>query len=103
MNKHPSTADFESAPGGAAQFPLGGGGRLAVHLHVGRDARFFIYSERQLLKNVRRVKSAATAVRLMGRVSLYVGFFPNANPHVLHPLQQQRVGVLVKCQRNTKY
>lgn len=56
----------------------------------------FIYSEAQLLRNARRVKSAAEAANLLDRVSLYVPFFPNANPHILQPLRQEGVGVLIQ-------
>jgi diaminopimelate decarboxylase len=56
----------------------------------------FIYSEEQLLKNVNRVKSAAAAVGLDDRVELYVPFFPNSNPHVLRPLRDVGVGLLLQ-------
>lgn len=57
----------------------------------------FIYNELQLLRNVQRVKDAADAVGLGGRVELYVPFFPNANPHVLRTLQAVNgVGLLVQ-------
>lgn len=56
----------------------------------------FIYCEAQLLKNVRRVKDAARSAGLVDRVSLYVPFFPNANPHILKPLKQEGVGVLIQ-------
>jgi len=56
----------------------------------------FIYSEAQVLKNLRRVKDAAKSAGLLDRVSLYVPFFPNANPHILKPLQKEGVGVLIQ-------
>lgn len=96
MNQYQSTADFESAPGVL---------RLSSHWAAATDIRsictsvgtpVFVYSEAQLLKNVRRVKSAAAAAGLMDRISLYVPFFPNANPHILQPLQQEGVGVLIQ-------
>ncbi|GGR01074.1 hypothetical protein WEB32_09055 [Streptomyces netropsis] len=56
----------------------------------------FIYSEAQILKNVGRIQDAAKAVGLDSRVELYVPFFPNSNPHVLKPLQQMGVGLLLQ-------
>ncbi|MEX2984143.1 hypothetical protein [Streptomyces sp. C36] len=56
----------------------------------------FVYSEAQILKNVRRVKDAARAVGLEERVELYVPFFPNSNPHVLRPLRDAGVGILLQ-------
>jgi diaminopimelate decarboxylase len=56
----------------------------------------FVYSEAQLIKNLRRVKSAISAAGLDGRVSIYVPFFPNANPHILQPLRSEGVGMLLQ-------
>lgn len=56
----------------------------------------FIYSERQLRRNVDRIKAAAAAAGLDSRVELYVPFFPNSNPHVLKPLQDMGVGLLLQ-------
>jgi len=56
----------------------------------------FVYSEQQLLNNVTRIKDAAKAAGLGERVRLYVPFFPNSNPHVLKPLQNAGVGLLLQ-------
>ncbi|WP_158891134.1 diaminopimelate decarboxylase [Amycolatopsis anabasis] len=56
----------------------------------------FIYSEAQLLKNIERIKEAATAAGLDDRVELYIPFFPNSNPHVLRALQDVAAGVLLQ-------
>lgn len=56
----------------------------------------FIYSEAQLRRNLGRVRSAAQAAGLGERVELYVPFFPNSNPHVLRPLQELGVGLLLQ-------
>jgi diaminopimelate decarboxylase len=56
----------------------------------------FVYSEAQLIKNVRRIKSAISAAGLDDRVSIYVPFFPNANPHILQPLRNEDVGILLQ-------
>lgn len=56
----------------------------------------FVYSEEQLLRNVARVKNAAAAAGLDRRVELYVPFFPNSNPHLLHALQATGVGLLLQ-------
>ena len=56
----------------------------------------YIYSEEQLRRNVGRIKSAADAAGLGRRVELYVPFFPNSNPHVLRPLQDMGVGLLLQ-------
>jgi len=56
----------------------------------------FIYSEEQLRRNVQRITSAAHAVGLGDRIELYVPFFPNSNPHVLRPLQDMGVGLLLQ-------
>lgn len=56
----------------------------------------FIYSESQLIKNIRRVKEAVKSARLDGRVSIYVPLFPNANPHILKPLREEGAGILLQ-------
>lgn len=56
----------------------------------------FIYSEQQLRRNVDRITAAATAAGLEDRVELYIPFFPNSNPHVLQPLQDMGVGLLLQ-------
>ena len=56
----------------------------------------FLYSERQLRRNVERITAAAAASGLADRVELYVPFFPNSNPHVLRPLQDMGVGLLLQ-------
>ncbi|MFI9201082.1 hypothetical protein [Streptomyces sp. NPDC053048] len=56
----------------------------------------FVYSEAQILKNIGRVQDAARAVGLGERVELYVPFFPNSNPHVLKPLRDAGVGILLQ-------
>lgn len=56
----------------------------------------FIYSEKQLLRNVERIMGAATAVGLGSRVELFVPFFPNSNPHILAPLRGAGVGLLLQ-------
>lgn len=57
----------------------------------------FIYSEARFRKNLARVRDAAVAAGLGGRVELYIPFFPNSNPHVLAPLlETPGVGVLVQ-------
>jgi diaminopimelate decarboxylase len=56
----------------------------------------FVYSEDRLLKNVRRVKNAAKAAGIEKRVELYVPFFPNSNPYVLKPFQNEGVGILLQ-------
>ncbi|WP_436494598.1 hypothetical protein [Actinokineospora sp. HUAS TT18] len=57
---------------------------------------FFVYSEARLRDNVRRVHDAAAAAGLGDRVELYVPFFPNSNPHVLRPLHDMGVGLLLQ-------
>jgi diaminopimelate decarboxylase len=56
----------------------------------------FVYSETQLRKNVARVQDSARTVGLGGRVELFVPFFPNSNPHLLEPLQELNVGLLLQ-------
>lgn len=56
----------------------------------------FIYSEEQLVRNIGRIKDAATAAGLDARVELYIPFFPNSNPHVLRPLRSTGVGILLQ-------
>jgi len=56
----------------------------------------FIYSEYQLVRNVERIKKAAAEAGLLDRVELYVPFFPNANPHLLQPLRELEVGLLLQ-------
>ncbi|HWO18021.1 MAG TPA: hypothetical protein VNO30_04575 [Kofleriaceae bacterium] len=56
----------------------------------------FIYSEEQLTRNVGRIREAAQAAGIDDRLELFVPFFPNANPHVLRPLQKLRAGLLLQ-------
>ena len=62
----------------------------------------FVYSEGQLVKNVRRIQNAAAAAGLGGRVELYVPFFPNSNPHILKPLEDLGVGLLLQLPNEYK-
>ncbi|WP_197083089.1 hypothetical protein [Chromobacterium sp. LK11] len=62
----------------------------------------FIYSEAQLIKNIRRVKAAYRAAGLNGRVSIFVPFFPNANPHVVKPLYDEGAGILLQMPNEYK-
>lgn len=56
----------------------------------------FVYSEEQIRRNVRRITRAADAAGIGDRVRLYVPFFPNSNPHVLRPLRDAGVGLLLQ-------
>jgi diaminopimelate decarboxylase len=56
----------------------------------------FIYSEDQVVRNVARIRNAAKAAEIDKRVELYVPFFPNSNPHILGPLQELDVGLLLQ-------
>jgi diaminopimelate decarboxylase len=56
----------------------------------------FVYSEEQLVRNVDRIKSAAVAAGIDHRLELYIPFFPNSNPHVLRPLRDLGVGLLLQ-------
>src|ERR1700719_4644194 len=56
----------------------------------------FVYSERQLIKNVKRIQNAAAKAGLDDRRELYVPFFPNSNPHILAPFQNLNVGLLLQ-------
>lgn len=70
-----------------------------VHLKRIKDqvgTPVFLYSERQLRHNVERIRTAAVAAGIEDRVELYVPFFPNSNPHVLRPLQDMNVGLLLQ-------
>ncbi|MGC5342633.1 hypothetical protein ACPXCE_19800 [Streptomyces sp. DT24] len=67
--------------------------------HISRHAGtpVFIYNEARMRKNIGRVKEAAAAAGLAGRVELYIPFFPNSNPHFMAPLKDMEgVGVLVQ-------
>jgi diaminopimelate decarboxylase len=63
----------------------------------------FIYSEEQLIKNVTRIKDAAKAAGIDQRVELYIPFFPNSNPHILRPLQDIGVGLLLQVPGEYKF
>jgi diaminopimelate decarboxylase len=67
---------------------------LSIAKSVGTPV--FLYSERQLIQNIERVMNAARSAGLVNRVELYVPFFPNANPHILRPLRDLGVGLLVQ-------
>jgi diaminopimelate decarboxylase len=56
----------------------------------------FIYSEQQIINNVTRIHDAAKSCGIDHRVELYVPFFPNSNPHVLRPLQEAGLGLLLQ-------
>ncbi len=56
----------------------------------------FIYSEAQLIKNIERLQSAISDSKIKNKVSTYVPFFPNSNPHVLNILKSFDVGLLVQ-------
>lgn len=56
----------------------------------------FIYSEKQLLRNVERIKGAAEAAGIDNRVEFYVPFFPNSNPHILSSFQNAGIGILLQ-------
>lgn len=56
----------------------------------------YVYSEAQIVANVRRITDAARAARLDDRVELYVPFFPNSNPHLLRSLKDMGVGLLLQ-------
>lgn len=82
-----------------------GGSRLAAHwvstvdltsICAATGTPVFIYSEAQLIKNLRRVKAAAASAGLAGRLSIYVPFFPNAHPLILQPLRDEGAGILLQ-------
>lgn len=56
----------------------------------------FVYSQKQLVRNIDRILGAARAAGLDGRVELYIPFFPNANPHLLRPLRDAGAGILLQ-------
>lgn len=56
----------------------------------------FVYSQKQLVRNIDRILGAARTAGLDGRVELYVPFFPNANPHLLRPLRDAGAGILLQ-------
>ncbi|WP_153003669.1 diaminopimelate decarboxylase [Aureimonas ureilytica] len=96
MNKNLPSDVFE---------PIDQASRLATHWTSSAGLKLicaaigtpiFIYSAEQIVRNARRVKDAAAAAGLAKRVSLYVPFFPNANPHVLAPLREEGIGILVQ-------
>lgn len=56
----------------------------------------FIYSERQLLRNIMRIKDAAKCAGMDQKIELYIPFFPNSNPHVLSSLRDAGIGLLLQ-------
>jgi diaminopimelate decarboxylase len=73
---------------------IGGSELQLIAARVGTPV--FVYSEEKLLRNLDRINSAAAAAGLGDRVELYVPFFPNSNPHLLRPLSNLGVGILVQ-------
>lgn len=63
----------------------------------------FIYSADALRNNVASVKRAAHDAGIGDRVRLYVPFFPNSNPHVLQPLRDAGLGLLVQIPAEYEY
>src|SRR5258708_37655461 len=62
----------------------------------------FVYSEKQLVRNIARIKEAAAPAGIGERVELYVPFFPNSNPHALRALQNMGLGDLVHLPNESK-
>lgn len=65
-----------------------------IREQVGTPA--FVYSERQLTKNLSRITDAAAKAGLGGRIELYIPFFPNSNPHLLRSFRDKGVGILLQ-------
>jgi diaminopimelate decarboxylase len=88
-----------------SSFSVRSSGRLAGTWLAGVDLKtvadqvgtpVYLYSEDQLRRNIQRVKDAAADAGLLERVQLYIPFFPNSNPHVLNPLKDLGVGLLLQ-------
>lgn len=101
----PSLCSEESQTGRTDQAGGVSAGRLATSWLAKADLKtiveqvgtpVYVYSEAQLRRNVERIKSAAAAAGLAERTELYIPFFPNSNPHVLRPLQDMGVGLLLQ-------
>ena len=56
----------------------------------------FVYSVGQLLMNARRIICAADKAGIGRRVKSFIPFFPNSNPHLLQPLKDLGMGVLIQ-------
>lgn len=67
---------------------------IALAAKVGTP--LFVYSEQRLLDNAQRIQHAAKRAGLGARLKPFIPFFPNSNPHLLRPLQELGMGVLVQ-------
>jgi diaminopimelate decarboxylase len=56
----------------------------------------FIYSEDALRKNITRIQDAARRQGLENRISLYVAYFANSNPHLFKIVSQCGAGILIQ-------
>jgi len=90
----PNTPGIDAAESNLAKTWIGSVDLRSIAESVGTPV--FIYSAEQLIRNVGRIREAAIAVGLGDRVRLYVPFFPNSNPHVLQPLRDMGVGLLLQ-------
>src|SRR5437764_9607788 len=94
-----TTIDSKSTGSKLADSWIGGIDLRMITDHVGTPV--FVYSEEQISKNIHRIKDAAGAAGLDGRVELYIPFFPYSNPHLLRPFQE--MGVVLLLQMPSEY
>src|SRR5258708_23510428 len=62
----------------------------------------FVYSEKQLVSNIARIKEAAASAGIGKSAELDVPFFPTSNPHALPALPKLGIGVLVPLPHESK-
>lgn len=56
----------------------------------------FIYDEKTLSGNIRRISNAAEKFDLRARIKIYIAYFTNSNPHLLKIVQDDGVGILLQ-------
>lgn len=56
----------------------------------------FIYDEKVLSNNIRRIFNAADKFNLRDRIKTYIAYFANSNPHLFKTIQDDNVGILLQ-------
>ncbi len=57
---------------------------------------FFLYDEATLVGNIDRILNAAQKHGLSGRISVFLAYFANSNPHLFKIVQERGLGIAVQ-------
>lgn len=56
----------------------------------------FVYEEKTLFGNIRRILDASEKCGIRDRVKIYIAYFANSNPHLFKIIQNNRLGILLQ-------